>query len=196
MNPTLPLILASTSPYRKALLQQLHLEFACANPKTDETPLPHEPVAQMVMRLAQSKAKAAADEHPQALIIGADQSAALDGTVLTKPGDRTNAVKQLRAVSGQRVTFHTGLCLFNSHSGTIQTASVPFTVVFRELSDATIEAYLDKEQPYNCLGSFKSEGLGVALLQRFEGDDPNALIGLPLIQLNTFLKNEGVEILA
>ena len=196
MSQALPLVLASTSPYRKALLQQLQLDFSCARPEVDETPLPGETVEQMVVRLAEMKARAVEQAHPEALIIGSDQSAVLNGDILTKPGNRENAVRQLQAASGQRIIFHTGLCLYNSRSGQAQTACVPFTVVFRELSDEMIEHYLDKEQPYNCVGSFKSEGLGVALFERFEGDDPNALIGLPLIKLNQFLRNEGFEILA
>jgi len=196
MPPALPLVLASTSPYRKALLEKLHLDFSCARPEVDEAPLPGETVEHMVVRLAQSKAQAVADEHPAALIIGSDQSAVLNGEILTKPGNRDNAFRQLQAASGQRVTFHTGLCLYNSQSGKVQTACVPFSVVFRQLSDAVIEHYLDKEQPYNCVGSFKSEGLGIALFERFEGDDPNALIGLPLVKLNALLRQEGFEILA
>ncbi len=196
MPQPLPLVLASTSPYRRALLQQLHLQFDCVRPKADETLQDDEHVEHLVVRLAEAKARAVMAKHPAALIIGSDQSAILNGEILTKPGSRDNALQQLRAASGQRVTFHTGLCLLNSHSGRAQTACVPFTVVFRELSDAMIEYYLDQEQPYNCVGSFKSEGLGVALFERFEGEDPNALIGLPLIQLNRFLRNEGFEILS
>lgn len=190
------LILASTSPYRKALLEQLHLEFDCARPQADESPVAGEPVEQMVVRLAELKARAVAAEYPDALIIGSDQSAVLDGRVLTKPGNRDNALRQLRASSGRKITFHTGLCVLNSATGKAQTACVPFAVVFRELSDAVIEHYLDSEQPYNCVGSFKSEGLGIALFERFEGEDPNTLIGLPLIRLGELLRNEGFEILA
>lgn len=190
------LVLASTSPYRKALLEQLQLKFTCARPVVDETPLDDESDEQLVVRLAELKARAVENDFRDALIIGSDQSAVLNGKILTKPGNRENAKRQLQAASGQRITFHTGLCLLNSNTGIAQAASVPFTVVFRELSDEVIEHYLDKEQPYNCVGSFKSEGLGVALFERFEGDDPNALIGLPLIQLNIFLRNEDYEILS
>ena len=190
------LVLASTSPYRKALLEQLQLQFTCARPDADETPLADEKVEDMVVRLSELKALAVAEEFPNALIIGSDQSAVLNGEILTKPGNRENAIKQLQAASGQRITFQTGLCLLNANTGVSQKACVPFTVVFRLLSDKMIGQYLDKEQPYNCVGSFKSEGLGVALFERFEGDDPNALIGLPLIRLNDFLRNEGIEILA
>lgn len=190
------LVLASTSPYRKALLEQLQLKFSCARPEADETPIPGESVEQMVVRLSELKARAVAKDYPDALIIGSDQSAELDGVILTKPGNHENAFKQLKAASGKHITFHTGLCLYNSKTGNVQTSCVPFTVVFRELNDKLIEQYLEKEQPYNCVGSFKSEGLGIALFERFEGDDPNALIGLPLIELNYFLHNEGFEILA
>ena len=190
------LVLASTSPYRKALLDQLQLDFSCASPDTDETPIEGENVEDMVVRLSELKAKAVKNDYPEALIIGSDQSAVLDGTILTKPGNHENAFNQLKAASGKRITFQTGLCLYNSKTGNTQTSCIPFTVVFRELSDKLINQYLEKEQPYNCVGSFKSEGLGIALFERFEGDDPNALIGLPLIELNRFLHNEGVEILA
>ena len=189
------LVLASTSPYRKALLDQLQLTFSCASPDADETPEEGESVEQMVVRLSELKANTVASDYDNALIIGSDQSAVLNGNILTKPGNRENAIKQLQAASGQRITFQTGLCLLNTKTGIAQTACVPFTVVFRTLNDKMIEQYLDKEQPYNCVGSFKSEGLGIALFERFEGDDPNALIGLPLIKLNQFLRNEGFEIL-
>jgi len=196
MATKLPLVLASTSPYRKALLEQLHLQFECARPEADESPLDGEKVEDLVVRLAELKARAVAAGHPDSLIIGSDQSAVLNGEILTKPGNRDNATRQLRAASGQKITFHTGLCLLNSSTGVAQTCCVPFTVVFRELGDEVIEHYLDSEQPYNCVGSFKSEGLGIALFERFEGEDPNALIGLPLIKLNELLRNEGFEILA
>jgi septum formation protein len=190
------LVLASTSPYRKALLERLKLQFDCARPDIDETPLENEAVEQMVVRLAEAKARAVARAYPDALIIGSDQSAVLNDYVLTKPGNRENAIRQLQAASGQRIVFQTGLCLLNTASGKAQTACVPFTVVFRKLTPRMIEQYLDKEQPYNCVGSFKSEGLGIALFERFEGDDPNALIGLPLIKLIAFLAEENLEILA
>lgn len=190
------LVLASTSPYRKALLDKLQLIFTCAKPEADEIPLEGENVEEMVIRLSELKARAVEKDYPESLIIGSDQSAVLNGNILTKPGNRENAIKQLQAASGQRITFQTGLCLLNTKTGKAQTACIPFTVVFRTLNDTMIEQYLDKEQPYNCVGSFKSEGLGIALFDRFEGDDPNALIGLPLIKLNAFLVNEGFEILA
>ena len=189
------LVLASTSPYRKALLDRLQLDYTCASPDIDESPRANESVEEMVGRLAQNKAEAVAASHPDALIIGSDQSAELNGRPLSKPGNFPNAVKQLQAASGKRVVFQTGLCLLNALSGHVQTACVPYTVVFRQLTIEMIEHYLNKEQPFNCSGSFKSEGLGIALFEKFEGEDPNALIGLPLIKLTQFLENEGFSVL-
>jgi len=189
------IILGSTSPFRKALLERLGIDFDCDSAEIDETPLQNEAVEDMVVRLAVDKAMAIADRHPDALIIGSDQSAVLNDRKLSKPGNFENAFKQLSDASGQKITFQTGLCLFNTKTGNIQSACVPYTVVFKELTPSMIENYLHKEEPYNCAGSFKSEGLGIALFERFEGSDPNALIGLPLIQLVNFLENEGFSIL-
>ncbi len=189
------IVLASTSPYRTALLEKLHLDFICAAPNIDETPLQNETIENMVIRLAQAKAAAVAKHHPNTLVIGADQSAVLNGKKLTKPGNFETAVKQLTAASGQKVVFQTGLCLFNSTTGNSQEICVPYSVEFKILKPAIIEKYLKKEKPYNCAGSFKSEALGITLFKRFEGEDPNALIGLPLIKLVQFLDNEGVSIL-
>jgi septum formation protein len=189
------LVLASTSPYRKALLERLQVDFLCDSPDTDESALEGESVMDMVVRLAQRKAEAVAKKYPQALIIGADQSAVLDGEILTKSGNFDKAVKQLQKAAGKRVVFQTGLCLLNTATGNIQTACVPYTVVFKPLTQAMIENYLNREQPYNCAGSFRSEGLGIALFEKFEGEDPNALIGLPLIKLITMLDNEGFSVL-
>jgi len=189
------LVLGSTSPFRKALLEKLHLDFECDSPDIDETPLENEDVESMVVRLAIAKARVIADRHKNALIIGSDQSAVLDGEKLNKPGNFDNAFKQLSRASGQKIVFQTGLCLLNSASGNIQSICVPYTVVFKELTPTMIENYLHKEEPYNCAGSFKSEALGIALFERFEGSDPNSLIGLPLIELVNFLENEGVSIL-
>jgi len=189
------IVLGSTSPFRKALLERLCIDFVCDSPDIDETPLHDEPITEMVVRLAIEKAKAISDRHPDSLIIGSDQSALLNGEKLSKPGNFDNAFQQLTRASGQKITFQTGLCLLNSTTGKIQSCCVPYTVVFKVLSAKMIESYLRKEQPYNCAGSFKSEGLGIALFERFEGDDPNALIGLPLIQLVNFLANEGFSIL-
>lgn len=192
------LILGSTSPFRKELLERLQIEFSCASPNVDETPVEGESIEQMVMRLSELKAEAIAeqisDKGEDALIIGSDQSAALNGKPLTKPGDFDNAVAQLSAASGQRIVFQTGLCLLNTQTGKKQTLCEAYTVVFKQLSAQTIERYLKKEEPYNCAGSFKSEGLGISLFEKFEGEDPNSLIGLPLIKLITMLENEGLEI--
>ena len=189
------LVLASTSPYRKALLEKLQVKFEMASPDTDESALPGESPEQLVARLAETKAKAIADRYPHALIIGSDQVAVVDGKIVGKPGDHDNAMAQLKRASGKRVTFLTGLCLYNTLSHRTQVEVAPFSVIFRELTDSQIEHYLQREQPYNCAGSFKSEGLGIALFERLEGDDPNTLIGLPLIRLIRMLESEGFPIL-
>jgi len=189
------IVLGSTSPFRKALLERLHIEFTCDSPNIDETPLENETVEDMVVRLAIAKAQAISANHSDALIIGSDQSAVLDNEKLSKPGNFENAFKQLTRASGKRITFQTGLCLLNTRTNNIQSACIPYTVVFKTLTPTMIENYLHKEEPYNCAGSFKSEALGIALFERFEGDDPNALIGLPLIELVNFLGNEGFSIL-
>ena len=189
------IILSSTSPFRKALLERLQINFSCESPNIDETPLENETVENMVVRLAIAKAQKVSNKYDNALIIGSDQSAVLNGEKLSKPGNFDNAFAQLSKASGQKITFQTGLCLLNAKTGNIQTACIPYTVVFKTLTASMIENYLRKEEPYNCAGSFKSEALGIALFERFEGDDPNALIGLPLIQLVNFLNNEGISIL-
>ncbi len=189
------LVLGSTSPFRKALLERLHIDFECDSPDIDETALEDEAVEDMVVRLAIAKAQAISARHPDSLIIGSDQSAVLNGEKLSKPGNFENAFKQLSRASGQKITFQTGLCLLNTSTGNFQSSCVPYTVVFKELTPMMIENYLHKEEPYNCAGSFKSEALGIALFERFEGNDPNALIGLPLIELVNFLANEGFSIL-
>lgn len=189
-----PLVLGSSSPFRSELLQRLGLPFSTHSPDADETRRSGESPAQLVERLAGVKADAVAVHHPQALIIGSDQVACLDGEILGKPGDHANAVAQLTRTSGKSVTFFTGLCLLNAASGNRQSLVETFTVHFRELSLAQIERYVSREQPFNCAGSFKSEGLGITLFRRLEGDDPNALIGLPMIRLVDMLAAEGVEI--
>jgi len=189
------LVLASTSPYRKELLQKLQLEFATASPDIDESALPDEAPEQLVARLAENKARAVADQFQNALIIGSDQVAVVDGRIVGKPGDHANAVAQLKRASGKRVSFLTGLCVYNTLSQRSQVDVIPFSVIFRNLSDTQIENYLQREQPYNCAGSFKSEGLGIALFERLEGDDPNTLIGLPLIRLIRMLESEGFPVL-
>lgn len=190
------LILGSTSPFRKELLERLQIDFNCISPDVDETHLEGESIEDMVMRLSELKATAVAEKikGQDALIIGSDQSAVLNGKPLNKPGNFENAVKQLTEASGQRIVFQTGLCLFNTQTGKKQTICEPYTVVFKKLSAQTIKRYLEKEEPYNCAGSFKSEGLGIALFEKFEGEDPNSLIGLPLIKLVGMLENEGLEV--
>lgn len=189
------LILASTSVYRKELLSRLLLPFETDAPDVDETPRAGEPPEQLVQRLAEAKARAVAPRHGDALVIGSDQVASINGEILNKPITHENAAAQLRKASGNRLLFLTGLCLLNSRSGRAQIEVVPFGVVFRSLTDAQIENYLRREQPYHCAGSFKSEALGIALCERFEGDDPTALIGLPLIRLTRMLEQEGVAII-
>jgi septum formation protein len=190
-----PLILASSSPYRRELLERLQLPFIVVSPDVDETPLVNESPQITALRLAQVKAKKVAEQHPEALIIGCDQVATLDGIQLGKPLMHANAVEQLRMMRGRSVTFHSALCLYNAHSCHMQAEVVPYVVEFRDLSDAQIENYLRKEQPYHCAGSAKSEGLGIALISAMHGDDPNALIGLPLIKLISMLQKEGVTVL-
>lgn len=187
-------MLASTSVYRRELLARLQLPFAVAAPDVDETPLPGETPPATALRLAEAKARKVGASHPNALIIGSDQVAVLDGVQLGKPLTHDNAVRQLKLMRGRSVIFHTALCLYNSASGNLQQAVVPTTVRFRQLSDTQIENYLVKEQPYHCAGSAKSEGLGIALIEAIQGDDPNALIGLPLIALVGMLQNEGVAV--
>lgn len=189
------LVLASTSPFRKELLAKLHLDFVTDNPQVDETPQPGEAPAQLVARLAEAKARAVAQRHAGALIIGSDQVAVNGETIVGKPGEHARAIEQLRQASGKRITFLTGLALYNSVTDHCQVVVEPFSVVFRQLNDAQIENYLRRERPYNCAGSFKSEGLGIALFQRLEGDDPNALIGLPLIRLIEMLERETVNVI-
>jgi septum formation protein len=189
------LILASSSIYRKELLEHLQLPFAVISPDVDETPLAGESPDQTALRLAQEKARKVGGSEPDALIIGCDQVAILDGTQLGKPLTHDNAVRQLRLMRGREVTFHSALCLFNARTGGMQADVVPTVVIFRQLSDGQIEHYLQKEQPYHCAGSAKSEGLGIALIAAIHGDDPNALIGLPLIRLITMLQHEGVNVI-
>lgn len=196
ITPTLPLILASTSPYRQTLLARLCIPFTCAAPKVDETPFAQETAAQTSLRLAIEKAQAVAGDYPEALIIGSDQVALLNGQQLGKPITHTRAVAQLQAMRGQAVQFFTALCLYNSATQRVQSTTEIVTITMREYSDADIEAYLRKEQPYDCAGSAKSEGLGIVLMEKFQGNDPNALIGLPLIALVTMLKNENYPLLA
>lgn len=196
MTTTTPqLVLASTSPYRRALLEKLQVAFVVANPNVDETPLANEPPEHTSLRLAELKAKAVATDFPNALIIGSDQVATLNGSHIGKPGNHENAVKQLQTMRGNTIIFHTALSLYNSATGHLQSRIVPTTVTIRNLSDAQIESYLHKEQPYQCAGSAKSEAMGIAIMEKMEGTDPNALIGLPLIALTQMLMNEGWDVL-
>jgi septum formation protein len=188
------IILASSSTYRRELLQKLQIQFSCVSPKVDETARPDEKPHQTALRLAQEKAKKVADEYPHALVIGCDQVATLDNTSLGKPLNHQNATKQLQLMRGREVTFYSALCLFNAATGSMQSEVVPTLVKFRQYSDMEIENYLAKDQPYQCAGSAKSEGLGIVLIERMIGEDPNALIGLPLIKLVSMLSNEGVAI--
>jgi septum formation protein len=189
------LILASSSSYRRELLQKLQIPFSCISPKLDESALPDEKPHQTALRLAQEKAKKVAQEYPHALIIGCDQVATLDDETLGKPINHKNATKQLQMMRGKEVTFHSAICLFNAETNHIQSDVVPYLVKFRNLTDEEIERYLVKDQPYQCAGSAKSEGLGIALIERMIGEDPNALIGLPLIKLVSMLSNEKVSVL-
>lgn len=189
------IILASTSPFRRELLARLGLPFAVANPQTDETPLPGETPEALSLRLSEAKARAVAADHPDALIIGSDQVATVDGQIYGKPGNHERAVEQLRALSGKTVNFFSGLCLYNARTGQADVRGVPTLVTFRSLSDQEIENYLQREPAYNCAGSAKSEGLGIALLESMRGDDPNALVGLPLIALCDMLRRQGVSVL-
>jgi len=190
-----PIILASTSIYRSQLLSTLQIPFKTASPDVDETPLMGETARQTSQRLSQLKAQAVAQQFPDALIIGSDQVALLEGEQLGKPITHDNAVRQLRSMRGKTVDFFTAVSLFNSLTQEMQTALAETKVCFRDLSDDEIERYLHKEQPYHCAGSAKSEGLGIALIQSIQGDDPNALIGLPLIVLIDMLKKQGVNII-
>ena len=188
------LLLASTSPFRKALLQRLGLVFETLSPQVDETPLPGESAAAMVKRLSEAKARAGAGHYPDALIIGSDQVAVCEGDVLGKPGNHDNARRQLARLAGHRVSFLTGLCLYDAASGEVKLDLVPYHVIFRALTAPQIERYLSAERPYNCAGSFKSEGLGISLFESMQGEDPNALIGLPLIRLVSWLNEAGIEV--
>lgn len=188
------LVLASTSPFRKMLLEKLGLAFATCKPEVDETPLTGESPEALVARLAELKARAGAREYPEGLVIGSDQVAVIDGDILGKPGSHENAIAQLQRASGRCVLFLTGLCLYDATRDAVQLEVVPFRVHFRDLSVQQIERYLEKEQPYNCAGSFKSEALGITLFERLEGDDPNTLIGLPLIRLVRMLENAGIAL--
>ena len=193
-TPQRTLVLASTSPFRNALLQRLGLVFETLSPQVDEAALQGEPAETMVKRLSEAKARAGAKQYPNALIIGSDQVAVCDGDVLGKPGNHENARRQLARLAGHRVSFLTGLCLYDASTDTTRLDLVLYHVTFRDLTDQQIERYLRAEQPYNCAGSFKSEGLGISLFESMQGEDPNALIGLPLIRLVSWLNEAGIAI--
>jgi septum formation protein len=187
------LVLASGSPYRKALLQRLGLPFEVLSPQCDESPLPGEAPRDTALRLSVAKARAV--NAPDAIVIGSDQVAECEGEPMGKPGAHDAAVRQLRRLSGKAVDFHTGLCVLDAKTGAAQSRVVPCRVVFRKLSDAQIEAYLRREQPYDCAASAKAEALGIALIARMETDDPTSLIGLPLIALTGMLERAGHPVL-
>ncbi|WP_263772485.1 Maf family protein [Propionivibrio soli] len=190
------IVLASTSPYRHELLSRLGLPFETAEPGIDETIQPGESPENAALRLSEAKARAVADRFPSALVIGSDQVAYCGSELFGKPGSHDKAVEQLRALRGRTIRFFTGLCLLNAQTGRSHVAGVGTDVTFRQLSEQEIEEYLCKERPYNCAGSAKSEGLGIALVSRMVGEDPNALIGLPLIALCDMLRLEGINPLA
>ncbi|MBV2128384.1 Maf family nucleotide pyrophosphatase [Rheinheimera sp. SM2107] len=189
------LYLASTSRYRQQLLAKLTPHFTAIKPETDETPLPDEDATALVRRLARAKAQAVATTLSEGLVIGSDQVAVFNGQIIGKPHTMDNAISQLSQFSGHSVTFLTGLALINAATGHCQQVVEPFTVCFRTLSAAEITAYVEREQPLDCAGSFKSEGLGISLFSAMRGDDPNSLIGLPLIRLLHLLRNEGINLL-
>ena len=189
-----PLILASTSSYRKALLEKLGLPFECAAPRVDESPLPGESAEALVMRLAHAKAGAIADQVERGLIIGSDQVCVCNGRILGKPGTVDNAVAQLMAAQGRSVTFYTGLTVLDAATGQCHGLVEPFTVHFRTLDEAAIRRYVEAERPLDCAGSFKCEGMGIVLFEALEGRDPNALIGLPLIGLIELLGRHGIAL--
>ncbi len=194
MNPGETLVLASTSSFRSALLKKLGLPFETFPPDVDETRHDAESPQSLVVRLSEAKARAAAKAFPKALIIGSDQVAVCGDEVLGKPGDHETACRQLAKLSGQRVDFLTGLCLFDASHNKARTDLVTYAVTFRTLSSEQIDRYLRIEQPYNCAGSFKSEALGISLFEAMHGDDPNALVGLPLIRLVSWLNEAGVDV--
>ena len=193
-DPPIELILASSSTYRRALLTRLALPFESISPEIDESPLGNETPKRLVTRLAEAKARKISDEYPKALIIGCDQVAVAKDKVLTKPGTHDVAITQLLTVSDQSVTFLTGLCLLNAADDTVQTERLSNTVHFRRLQADEIERYLKQETPYDCAGSFKSEGYAITLVRRIDSEDPTSLMGLPLISLTRMLRNVGVAL--
>ena len=188
------LVLASSSPYRRELLSRFKLPFDVFNPDIDESARTAEKAKEISVRLAREKAFKVASHYSSSLIIGSDQTAECQNEIIEKPNTHTNAVKQLQFLSGQVVTFYTSLCLLNTQTKKLQECVVDFEVKYKKLNAEIIESYLLKEQPYNCVGSIKSEGLGITLLDYIRGEDPTALVGLPLIELSNMLRNEGVAL--
>ena len=195
MTPKSRLVLASTSPYRRALLQRLGIEFSVADPKVPEERRPGETPEAMALRLAEAKARAVANRFPDSLIVGSDQVAVSDGEILGKPLTHANAVRQLSALSGREAVFYTAVCVHNSGTGATRARVAPCRVAFRRFDKAAIARYLVREQPYDCAGSARAEGLGIALIEKIESDDPTALIGLPLIALVDLLHEQGLDVL-
>jgi len=194
MSTANELVLASSSPYRKALLKRLGLAFRTVSPDIDETPQAGEPARRLVRRLAAAKAVRVAETSVDTLVIASDQVAELDGGIVTKPGNRKRAREQLLALSGREVHFLTEICVLNTKTERLQSDCIGIVAAFRELAEAEIERYLDREQPWDCAGAFKSETLGIALLRAMRGPDPTALIGLPLIRLAGMLRDEGLSV--
>ncbi|MBL1140917.1 MAG: septum formation inhibitor Maf [Proteobacteria bacterium] len=192
MKPNI--VLASSSPYRKSLLERLDFDFICESPDIDEKTKEDEIIEHYVMRLAVEKAVHVAKNHPDSIIIGSDQSLECDGEILGKPGNYEKAKQQLTNMSGKSLIFYTGLCVLNGMTNKLQKDVIPYRVSFRGLNETEIERYLKKEEPYQCAGSFMSEKLGVSLLSKMEGSDPSALVGLPLIRLSQMLRNEGINV--
>ena len=188
------IILASSSPYRRQLLDRLHLDYECHSPNIDESINDGEQARDYVCRLAQAKAQSIAEKYPQAVVIGSDQCALLDDEILGKPGSHARALEQLRRAQGKTVVFHTGVCVLSLERRYCAVDDVPFEVEFRNLTDKQLKHYLEVEQPYDCAGSFKAEGYGACLFSALRGDDPNALIGLPLLRLTTMLERAGIEV--
>ena len=189
------IILASSSPFRKSLLERLHLDFISISPDINEDRLEAEQASDYVCRLARQKAQVIAAQYPQSIVIGSDQCALLDGNILGKPGSHENALAQLKNAQGKTAVFHTGLCVLQQSNNFCEVEDVLFEVQFRELNDEQLEHYLEVEQPYTCAGSFKSEAYGICLFEEMRGNDPTALVGLPLIRLTKMLESAGVSVI-
>lgn len=189
------IVLASSSLSRKSLLERLQIPFTIAIPDVDETPLLHESPAELALRLAQKKAKAVAENYPNAIVIGSDQVIMQDNIRLDKPGNKETAILQLQRVSGKKVLSYTGVCVLNSFTHNLQLHFETYCVTFRELTHTMIENYIERDKPFHCAGSIKAESLGIALFEKMEGEDPTALLGLPLIKLTRMLEKENIKIL-